>query len=91
MDNITKLFLRHCKAEPVKHTIGTKFSWERWKSRVSAWQEATTTSPSGQHLGHFKRLVHRHSMSLDTEEGQELSAKQNELVDAHTLMLQYTL
>eukprot|EP00957_Ditylum_brightwellii_P021118 1591907-Ditylum_brightwellii.AAC.1 len=30
-------------------------------------------------------------MSLDTDKGQELSAKQNDLVDAHTGMPQYTL
>eukprot|EP00957_Ditylum_brightwellii_P120193 9171505-Ditylum_brightwellii.AAC.1 len=68
MDDITQLFLQYCKAEPIEQTIGTKISRERWKSRVRAWCEATTTSPSGQHLGHFKALVHRHFMSLDTDE-----------------------
>eukprot|EP00957_Ditylum_brightwellii_P145386 11071152-Ditylum_brightwellii.AAC.1 len=54
---------------------------------MRAWQEATTASPLGQHLGHFKVPVHRHSMSLDTDEGQELSAKQDDLVNAHTDLL----
>eukprot|EP00957_Ditylum_brightwellii_P211669 15366453-Ditylum_brightwellii.AAC.1 len=91
MDNTTQLFLRHCKAESIKHTIGTKSSQKRWKSRVGAWHKAITTTPSGQYLGHFKALVRKQSMPLDTDKEQELSDKQNELVDAHTWMLQYAL
>eukprot|EP00957_Ditylum_brightwellii_P174930 13319954-Ditylum_brightwellii.AAC.1 len=91
IDDITQLFLRHCKAGPIDHKIGVKITQEWWKSRVRAWQEATTTSPSGCHLGHFKALVHRHSLPLDTDKGQELLGKQNDLVDAHTGMLQYAL
>eukprot|EP00957_Ditylum_brightwellii_P064555 4898655-Ditylum_brightwellii.AAC.1 len=89
MDDITQLFLRHCKAELIQQIMGTKISREGWKSRVRAWHEATTTSLLGQHLGHFKVLFCRHSMPLDTDEGQELSTKENELVDAHIGMLQY--
>eukprot|EP00957_Ditylum_brightwellii_P043872 3327122-Ditylum_brightwellii.AAC.1 len=88
MDDITQLFLRHSKAEPIKHTKGTNMSWERWKIRVRTWKEATTTSPSGQYLSHFKVLLCRHSMSLDTDEGQELTSKQNKLLDAQAGMLQ---
>eukprot|EP00957_Ditylum_brightwellii_P155032 11800085-Ditylum_brightwellii.AAC.1 len=57
IDNITQLFLWHCTAEPIDHEIGTKITQESWKIRVRTWREATTTSPSGQHLGHFKVLV----------------------------------
>eukprot|EP00957_Ditylum_brightwellii_P211781 15366593-Ditylum_brightwellii.AAC.1 len=67
------------------------FPISEWESSVRAWCKATTTFPSGQHLRHFKVLVHRHSMPLYTDEGQELSANQNELVDAHTEMMQYAL
>eukprot|EP00957_Ditylum_brightwellii_P137059 10450598-Ditylum_brightwellii.AAC.1 len=35
MDNITQLFLRRCKAEPIKHTIGTKISQEVEKQSES--------------------------------------------------------
>eukprot|EP00957_Ditylum_brightwellii_P079675 6058743-Ditylum_brightwellii.AAC.1 len=75
MDDITQLFLRHSKAEFIKYTIEVNISWDRQKSRVRSWQEATTASLLGCHLGHFKALVCRHSLPLDTDEGQELSGK----------------
>eukprot|EP00957_Ditylum_brightwellii_P165616 12607714-Ditylum_brightwellii.AAC.1 len=58
---------------------------------MRAWREAAAILPSSQHLGHFKVLVWCHSLPLDTDEGQELQVKQNNLVDAHTGLLQYVL
>jgi hypothetical protein len=35
-------------------------SMEEFQSKLRVWRESTSTSPSGQHLGHFKYLLARH-------------------------------
>jgi hypothetical protein len=40
-----------------------------WTSKIKIWDERTTTSPSGLHLGHHKALVRPHDLALDTDEG----------------------
>eukprot|EP00957_Ditylum_brightwellii_P004995 380091-Ditylum_brightwellii.AAC.1 len=66
-------------------------TWEKWKSKVCAWQEFTTTSTSRQHLGYFKVLIQRHLKELASPKGQELQGKHNDLVDAHIVLLNYVL
>ena len=33
---------------------------DTWKKKILKWKEATTTSPSGIHLGHYKSLFKLH-------------------------------
>ena len=53
---------------------------DAFRSKLLAWRESTATSPSGQHLGHFKTLVARHEFSdvRDEDNPQEIE-KRNEL------------
>ena len=39
-----------------------------FRGKLRVWRESTSTSPSGQHLGHFKALVGRHDYSDVTPE-----------------------
>jgi hypothetical protein len=60
-------------------------------SKFKIWDENTSTSPSGLHLGHYKALVLRNDADLDTEEGKALESKRNDLVRAHVAMINYSL
>ena len=54
------------------------------------WRESTSTSPSGQHLGHFKSLLARHEYSdVADEDSPDDIAKRNELdgIQNHLLRL----
>jgi hypothetical protein len=42
-------------AKPAK--ISFRISLDDFTSAIKAWKERTSTSPSGRHLGHYKRLV----------------------------------
>eukprot|EP00957_Ditylum_brightwellii_P135538 10334293-Ditylum_brightwellii.AAC.1 len=44
--------------EEISHylTIVKQITYNQWKGKVSKWKKATTMSPLGQHLGHFKPL-----------------------------------
>ena len=53
---------------------------EDFRSKLQVWRETTSTSPSGQHLGHFKSLVARHDYSDVTDDDDPADiAKRNEL------------
>eukprot|EP00957_Ditylum_brightwellii_P109747 8371334-Ditylum_brightwellii.AAC.1 len=68
---------------PIEEYVGEKITCSKWKGKVAAWRESTTTSPSGHHLGHFKVLIWRFAEDLNTDEGQIMHQKQLDLIDAH--------
>eukprot|EP00957_Ditylum_brightwellii_P182984 13937245-Ditylum_brightwellii.AAC.1 len=61
--------------EPINGTIGEKATKEMWRGKVSKWQESTTTSPSGRHLGNFKVLANWFAEDPETDEGKEMYCK----------------
>eukprot|EP00957_Ditylum_brightwellii_P095395 7266294-Ditylum_brightwellii.AAC.1 len=50
-----------------------------------------TTSPSGQHLGHFKALFSMHQHDMSTDEGQQLERERAAIIDAYLSLTNYTL
>eukprot|EP00957_Ditylum_brightwellii_P121795 9288106-Ditylum_brightwellii.AAC.1 len=60
---------------PIEEYIGNKITWSKWKGKVAAWRESTTTSTSGRHLGHFKALIWRFTEDPNTDEGQIMHQK----------------
>jgi hypothetical protein len=46
-------------------------------SKLKAWKETTTMSPSGVHLGHYKALIERHKYSHVQDNKDELSLGDN--------------
>eukprot|EP00957_Ditylum_brightwellii_P087687 6677050-Ditylum_brightwellii.AAC.1 len=74
---------------PIEEYVGKKITHAKWKGKVAAWGESTTTSPSGRHLGHFKALIWCFAEDPNTDEGQIMYQKQIDLIDAHTVLLNY--
>eukprot|EP00957_Ditylum_brightwellii_P091304 6952799-Ditylum_brightwellii.AAC.1 len=74
---------------PIEKYVGEKITRDMWKDKVAAWRESTTTSPSGHHLGHFKALIRRSEESPNTDKGKIMYQKQNDLIDAHIVLLNY--
>jgi hypothetical protein len=62
-----------------------------WSSKIKIWDERTTTSPSGLHLGHHKALVWPHDLALDTSEGKELETQRLALLHGQVNLLSYAL
>eukprot|EP00957_Ditylum_brightwellii_P039482 2986843-Ditylum_brightwellii.AAC.1 len=89
-NDTTQLFLSHCNLETDDINIGEKIMYGTWVDKGCAWRESMATSPLGRHLDQFKILVHCHSLNLNSKEGQELTTKQMDLIDAHVTLLQYT-
>eukprot|EP00957_Ditylum_brightwellii_P037394 2830005-Ditylum_brightwellii.AAC.1 len=83
--------LEHCKKEREVDIISEEISVEEWKDKICVWQEQTTTSPSGKHLGHYKALLNRGPDDSQSDEGQVFHVKQQALVQAHVDMLNYAI
>jgi exonuclease III len=57
IDNISKLFLEQFQRTTDLDSISAAITKEEWVGKMKVWNEATTTSPSGLHLGHHKCLI----------------------------------
>ena len=69
-DPIVRLFLKHMtQIESLGEQLSrVTITEEEMKGKLRVWRESTSTSPSGQHLGHFKALVARHEYSEVTND-----------------------
>ena len=74
---------------------------DEFREKLKVWTEATTTSPSGIHLGHYKALIARHSFMAEVDDEEmtpefktqrdELNIKQNSLFHLHLNLINYAL
>ena len=64
----------------VDQNMAPTITIDEFKDKLMVWRESTSTSPSGQHLGHYKALVARHEYSdVTDEDAMEDIARRNEL------------
>ncbi|KAI2490869.1 hypothetical protein MHU86_23692 [Fragilaria crotonensis] len=103
LDDNVRLLISHL--EHVREMADTPsfptISDDEFCSKLRAWTESTTTSPSGMHLGHYKALIARHSYSTDLDDDEltqefkekrdELNRMQLELRSLHLNLLNYAL
>jgi hypothetical protein len=90
LDDLQQLLLSHCKREH-ENVQGNQISSSSFRRRLRRWDERTTTSPSGLHLGHAKALVVPLHLDEQSVEGILLKEQQQELFAAHLSMVNYAL
>jgi hypothetical protein len=90
LGELQQLFLSHCTRE-VDTVLGNKISSSSFRKRLLRWDERTTTSPSGLHLGHAKALVVPLHLDATSEAGILLRAQQQDLFSAHLSLVNYAL
>ena len=88
----TAMLLRHLAKDDVG-PITTTMTPEQFDGKllIKKWNERTTTSPSGVHLGHLKSYYATHSRDPDSEEGQAITNAQVKIKNAHLALLNYAL
>eukprot|EP00957_Ditylum_brightwellii_P011322 855965-Ditylum_brightwellii.AAC.1 len=69
--------LKYCKQEQDAANKDEKVEIYKLKDKARTWNEQTTTSPSGKHLGHFKALLSHGLDNPKSDEGKDLRAKQD--------------
>lgn len=90
LDELQQLLLSHCTREHEK-VLDNQVKASAFRQRLLRWDERTTTSPSGLHLGHAKALVVPLHVADESESGQLLKTQQQDLFDAHLSMINYAL
>ena len=76
----------------VDQNMAATITVDEFKGKLKVWRESTSTSPSGQHLGHYKALVARHEYSdVTDEDASEDIAKRNELDEIQGKLLRLRL
>ena len=56
------------KAKRKTEEIKTEFTVDEVKKGFQRWRETTSTSPSGRHLGHYKRILKRDGTGKEEHE-----------------------
>ena len=57
ISELCKDVLRYCRQRDASPLIGPTLSLESFWGKIRKWREATTTSPSGRHLGWYKKAL----------------------------------
>ena len=92
-----RLLLEHLKQvdEVAQTPTHPTISEAEFIGKLKVWNENTTSSPSGLHLGHYKALIARHKYSDDEDEDFDKRAEwnhmQQELLTLHVTLLNYAL
>jgi hypothetical protein len=94
-EEITRLVLTSLKARQ-QDLIPTEIPLADLKAKYTSWNESTSTSPSGRHLGHFKALLIRNPFpeSVDNQPNPEhdlFEAQRGRIWELHHRMLNYAL
>ncbi len=91
LDSLMQSIVDHMSATADLDKFPATITVPEWTSKIKIWDERTTTSPSGLHLGHHKALVRPHDLALDTDEGKELETQRLALLHGQVDLLNYAL
>ena len=67
LDEMQQSLINHMKARVTLDAVPAPITVEEWTSKIKAWPESTSTSPSGFHLSHSKALVASHDLDTATD------------------------
>jgi hypothetical protein len=90
LDLITKMLIEHMK-KVSKPVVTSTITAAKFQSKILLWQERTSTSPSGVHLGHYKAYYATHTYEKDTLEYNEFEQKRHAIIEAHVSLLNYAI
>ena len=89
---LCKLVLEHCKQRHDHPTIDTGLTMESFRGKIRKWREATTTSPSGRHLGRYKALFSKGVYTPEEEaEVEQFASKQSEITKLILIVVNFCI
>jgi hypothetical protein len=89
LDDIQQLMIQHCKKMTDLDSIDGDITTDQFEARLKVWREATTTSPSGVDLSHYKALVAKNDLDPTSVEADALEVKRKQLILAHVQLINY--
>jgi hypothetical protein len=91
LDDVMQLLMSHCKKVTALDTQPDFITVAEFESKFKIWNERTTTSPSGRHLGYYKAIVKQKWKDSEDPDDVELESKRTALVQAHVHLINYAL
>ena len=91
LDSITSLILQHCRSITTLDSIPAPLTMDEFVAKLRVWNERTSTSPSGRHLGHYKVLLKSYASDTTSPMETELEQYRNDLLRAHLQIVNYCL
>ena len=85
ISDICKRLLHHCQNRTGNDTIPALLTEEEFRGKLRVWNERTTTSPSGRHLGRYKALYAKSIYPPESNDHETFLRKQESI---RTLILQ---
>ena len=91
LDETTQCLIKNLKKCTQLDEIKSELTLEEFQGKIKAWDERTTTSPSGVHLGHLKSYFAPHSLEPGSDEANEWEDNRRMLLKIHLGLLNYAL
>ena len=91
IDDISRLLLDNLTRVTDLDSVPAKVTVEQMKGKYSKWNEATSTSPSGRHLGHYKVLFKTVDRTCSPPERQALREIQDDIAHMYVSMINYAI
>jgi len=98
IDDISRLFLKQFQKLTDLDSIPATITKAEWVGKMKVWNEATTTSPSGLHLGHHKCLIREIDIPQEgsasdkvIEELEELESHREKMLAAQITLINHAI
>lgn len=85
--------LQECKSTSDLDVIPATLTMDEFSGKIKKWREATTTSPSGRHLGRYKALFKpgSYDANTDPDTAREFEAKQTAIAEIIVSIINYCI
>lgn len=91
LNKTNNLMVQHLKATAKVDTIPHVMNMTNLTGCLKIWNESTTTSPSGLHLGHWKALITKHPIQINLNQMDQKLRSTNTLIQCRAVYNKYTL
>ncbi len=91
LTDIQELMINHCARQGPLDAIPAEITVKEFESRFRTWDECTSTSPSGIHLGHYKALIRPNDADSTTDEGRQILQARDAIIQARVNLINYSL
>jgi exonuclease III len=80
LSDIQELLVAHCARLSPLDDIPAEITVNEFEAHFHTWDERTTTSPSGIHLGHYKALLQPNNADPSTDEGRQILSARDSII-----------
>lgn len=86
---VQQTIFQKCKREFAQPLVQRQLTVPEMKGKLKAWREATSTSPSGRHLGHYRAMTQNLSFLPDEDERDKLNGYQDQILSLYVDVINY--